>query len=70
MKGIVKWFSNIKGYGFLIPEDGGKDLFIHHSAILMDGYRTLAQGDRVEYETESGPGGRLQACKVKKIDSK
>jgi CspA family cold shock protein len=54
----VKWFSAAKGYGFIAPADGSKDLFVHHSAILMEGYRELQEGACVEFETrwtEKGP---------------
>jgi CspA family cold shock protein len=55
--GTVKWFSDEKGYGFITPEDGGKDLFVHHSGINGQGFRTLAEGAKVSYEAESGPKG-------------
>jgi cold shock protein len=55
--GTVKWFSNDKGYGFITQDDGGKDVFVHHSAISGQGYKTLAEGARVEYEVEEGPKG-------------
>jgi CspA family cold shock protein len=55
--GTVKWFNDDKGYGFITPEDGGKDLFVHHSAIQSEGFRTLAEGSKVEYEAEQGPKG-------------
>ncbi len=55
--GTVKWFSDDKGFGFITPDDGGRDLFVHYSGIATDGFRTLAQGSRVEYETEAGPKG-------------
>ncbi len=61
--GIVKWFSNAKGYGFIEPEGGGEDVFAHFSAIEAEGYRTLKQGQRVEYEFEKGPRG-LHATRV------
>ena len=54
--GVVKWFSNRKGYGFIEQEEGG-DLFVHHSAIKMPGFRTLAEGDRVSFEIEVGDRG-------------
>lgn len=55
--GIVKWFNNAKGYGFVTPDDGEQDIFVHFSAIDMDGYRTLKEGQRVEFEVEQGPKG-------------
>ncbi len=55
--GTVKWFSNSKGYGFISPEDGGNDVFAHFSAIEMDGYKTLKQGQEVSYELKEGPKG-------------
>ena len=55
--GVVKWFSNEKGYGFITPEDGGKDLFVHFSSIAGDGYRSLDDGARATYEAEEGPKG-------------
>jgi len=61
--GTVKWFNNAKGYGFLTPESGDQDIFIHFSAIEMDGYKTLKEGQEVEYELEEGPKG-LHAQKV------
>lgn len=48
--GIVKWFSRLKGYGFINPDQGGKEVFVHYSAIQGDGYRNLFEGDKVEYE--------------------
>ena len=56
-KGTVKWFNDAKGFGFITPEDGGKDLFVHHSSIAAEGFRTLAEGQRVEFEVGSGPKG-------------
>ena len=55
--GTVKWFSDEKGFGFITPDEGSKDLFVHHSSIEADGYRSLAEGARVEYESESGDKG-------------
>ena len=55
--GTVKWFSDEKGYGFITPEDGGKDLFDHHSANTGPGFRTLAEGEKVSYAAERGPTG-------------
>jgi cold shock protein len=55
--GTVKWFSDEKGFAFITPEDGGKDLFVHYSGIAGNGFRTLAEGARVSYDAESGPKG-------------
>jgi cold shock protein len=55
--GTVKWFSDDKGYGFITPDDQGKDLFVHHSAIAGNGFKTLAEGAKVSYETQQGPKG-------------
>jgi len=55
--GTVKWFSNDKGFGFITPDEGGKDLFVHHTGIAGNGYRSLAEGSRVSYEAEAGPKG-------------
>ena len=49
-QGTVKWFNNAKGYGFITPSDGGKDLFVHMSSIVMEGYKTLAENQEVDYE--------------------
>ena len=56
-RGQVKWFSDQKGYGFIQQEDGGQDVFVHHSSITMDGFRSLSEGQAVEYELENGPKG-------------
>jgi CspA family cold shock protein len=63
--GTVKWFNSEKGYGF-IAADGGPDVFVHYSAIQMEGFRTLAEGDRVEFEIQAGRDGRSQASDVRK----
>ena len=55
--GTVKWFSDEKGFGFITPEDGGKDLFVHHTGINSNGFRTLAEGARVSYDAENGDKG-------------
>jgi CspA family cold shock protein len=61
--GTVKWFNADKGYGFISPDDGSADLFVHHSAILGDGYKTLAESAKVQYEPGHGDKGP-QATKV------
>jgi CspA family cold shock protein len=55
--GTVKWFNDAKGYGFISPEDGGKDLFVHHSNIAGDGFKSLAEGAKVEFESREGQKG-------------
>jgi CspA family cold shock protein len=55
--GTVKWFSDEKGYGFIAPDDGGKDLFVHHTAIEGSGFRSLAEGAKVSYDTEQSARG-------------
>jgi cold shock protein len=55
--GIVKWFNDAKGFGFIAPDGGGSDIFIHFSSIAMDGYKTLKQGSRVTFELVEGPKG-------------
>ncbi|HWC19501.1 MAG TPA: cold-shock protein [Terriglobales bacterium] len=66
-RGTVKWFNNAKGYGFIGPEDGSKDIFVHYSAIQVDGYKALHEGQQVEYEIGQGPRG-LQAANVKLLN--
>jgi len=56
-KGTVKWFNADKGFGFITPEDGGKDLFVHHSEVKVDGYATLNDGQVVEFEVGQGQKG-------------
>ena len=63
--GTVKWFNASKGFGFIV-RDGGEDIFVHHSAIQGEGYRTLEEGQRVEFEIESGPKG-LKASNVTRL---
>ena len=59
--GTVKWFNDQKGYGFITPDEGGKDLFVHHSAIAGGGFRSLTEGAKVSYETEQSPKGPAAA---------
>ena len=61
--GTVKWFNESKGFGFITPQDGGSDVFVHFRAIAGDGFKTLAEGQTVSYEVENGPKG-LQAAQV------
>lgn len=56
-KGVVKWFNNAKGYGFVTPDNTDQDIFVHFSAIEMDGYKTLKEGQRVEFDIHEGPKG-------------
>ena len=64
--GTVKWFNATKGFGFITPDEGGDDLFVHHTQIQMNGYRELSEGQRVEFETTQGPKG-LQASGVRPV---
>lgn len=65
-KGTVKWFNDQKGFGFIAPESGAKDVFVHHSAVMANGFRSLAEGDKVEFSIEQGPKGP-SAANVSKI---
>ncbi|MBM7117980.1 cold-shock protein [[Archangium] primigenium] len=62
--GTVKWFNDAKGFGFIAPDAGGEDVFCHHTAINMDGFRSLQEGQKVEYEVTRGPKG-MQAQNVR-----
>jgi len=64
--GIVKWFSDTKGFGFITPDDGSADLFAHFSAINMGGFKTLKEGQKITYEVAQGPKGR-QAANIQVI---
>jgi len=65
-RGKVKWFNDEKGYGFIQPDDGGDDLFVHHSNIEMEGFRKLEEGQAVEYESAKGKKG-MEAQKVRAV---
>ncbi len=66
--GVVKWFNNAKGYGFVLADEDGKDVFAHYSAVDMDGYRTLRAGQCVAFEAVDGPKG-LHAVTIKILDA-
>ena len=66
LTGTVKWFNDAKGFGFIAPEEGGEDVFCHYSAVQSDGFKSLAEGQKVEFEVVKGPKG-LQAQNVRKV---
>jgi CspA family cold shock protein len=65
--GTVKWFNNAKGYGFVTPDEGEQDVFIHFSAIEMDGYKTLKEGQKIQFDINEGPKG-LHAANVQMVE--
>ena len=65
--GTVKWFNDSKGFGFITPDDGGKDLFVHFSAIQSNGFKTLEENQKVSYDVTSGPKGD-QATNIQSLD--
>jgi len=62
--GTVKWFNDAKGFGFITPDEGGKDVFVHHTSIQSEGFRSLEEGSKVTYETVNGDKG-VQAANVR-----
>jgi CspA family cold shock protein len=66
-RGTVKWFSEEKGYGFVSPDEGGEDLFVHYTAIEGEGYRSLEEGEKVSYEPTRGRKGE-QAANVRRVE--
>ena len=64
--GTVKWFNDSKGFGFITPDDGGKDLFAHHTAIQGNGFKTLKENQKVTYEKTTGPNG-YQASNIRPV---
>lgn len=68
MQGKVAWFSGPKGFGFLSRDDGGKDVFVHFTAIEMEGYKSLTENDRVEFEIVPGPNQKPQAANVRRLE--
>ncbi len=66
--GKVKWFNDQKGFGFISSDNGGKDIFVHHTVIEAEGFRTLQDGETVEYEVEDGPKG-MKATRVRRVSA-
>ena len=68
VKGTVKWFSEQKGYGYISPDDGGENIFVHYTDIVGSGFRSLKEGQRVSYVPARGPRGRIVARKVHRAE--
>ncbi|MEM9715157.1 MAG: cold-shock protein [Pseudomonadota bacterium] len=66
--GTVKWFNETKGYGFILPDDGGSDIFVHVTAVQAAGLKSLADNQKVEYEMETGRNGKDHAAQLKLVD--
>ena len=66
--GVVKWFNNAKGYGFILPDEGSGDVFAHYSSIAMEGYKTLKAGQAVRFEVEAGPKG-MHAIAIEALEA-
>ena len=66
LTGVVKWFNDTKGFGFITPDSGEEDVFVHHTSIASEGFRSLAEGDQVSFEVTQGPKG-LKAVNVTKV---
>jgi CspA family cold shock protein len=66
--GKVKWFNESKGWGFIVPDDGGDDVFVHYTAIENEGFKTLKEGQKVNYELKIGKNGKYQAENVKRAE--
>lgn len=68
MTGTVKWFNAVKGYGFIVNDEGGDDIFVHYSAIQKEGFKTLRDGQNVSFELEKDENGKLRASNVAPIE--
>lgn len=70
MKGVVKWFNNQKGYGFITPDNSDKDVFVHFSSVTGEGYKSLKEGEQVEFEIKEGPKGEQAVNVVRSVSAK